>query len=330
MPESQNSQYDFGFEDYDRCFKVPLKTHYGDWSIRQGIFVYLRDQFGAVGVGEISPLPGFGTESIEEAIAFCSSLPQHLALSEIIGISAHLPSVQFGFGTALEALQCSPCSKALLSADKICGLLPAGLKALTVWKELWQQGHRTFKWKIGVEDIETELFLFQSLMSQLPPRAKLRLDANGGLTLDQAQCWVSECDRYQRMSQSPAVEYVEQPLPPSQWQQLLWLSHQFKTAIALDESVATLADLETWQQRNWPGFYVLKPAIMGFPQAIRQVCRLITNPMIVSSVFEASVGRRKALELAQDLSSPEFALGFGVDHWLAESPSVSISSSIFS
>lgn len=327
--ESLDETYEFGFERYERPFKVPLKTHYGDWSIRQGIFVYLRDRLGTVGLGEISPLPWFGTESFEAAIALCTSLPRILHHSDILAISDRFPAVQFGLGTACESLQ-NPPSIRSLPCQTVCGLLPAGEQVLTAWNNLWAQGHRTFKWKIGVEGIEQELLLFQSLMTTLPSTAKLRLDANGGLSFAQAQSWVKACNSYQDDPSSPQVEYLEQPLPPDPWQDLLDLAPQSQTAIALDESVATVMDLFCWQERGWPGIFIVKPAIMGFPQTLREVCAQIPNPKVFSSVFEADVGRQKSLDLAAELATPDLALGFGVDHWLAASPKISISNSIFS
>lgn len=329
LTHPSDSLYEFAFEQYDRPFKVPLKTHHGEWSNRQGIFVYLRNSFGSVGVGEISPLPWFGTESVEAAIAFCLSLPQRLTTSDILEIPDDFPTVQFGLGTALEVFNPSTCLERLPS-HQICALLPSGEKALTEWPDLWAQGHRTFKWKMGAQGLEAELQIFRVLVSALPCTAKLRLDANGGLDFAQAQRWAICCDTFRWGDETPVVEYIEQPLPADDWKNLLTLSRQSQTAIALDESVATVQDLVIWQERDWPGFYVIKPAIMGFPQTLRDICRQIPNPKIFSSVFEAQVGRHKALALAKELGTPGLALGFGVDHWLAESPNVSMSSSIFS
>ena len=55
LTDALDSRYEFAFERYDRPFKVPLQTHHGEWSTRPGIFVYLRQASGDVGVGEISP-----------------------------------------------------------------------------------------------------------------------------------------------------------------------------------------------------------------------------------------------------------------------------------
>ena len=324
-----SNRFDFAYQPYSRPFKTPLKTHHGDWAIRQGIFVVLRDRdSGAVGVGEIAPLPWYGTEIFEEAIAFCQSLSRTLDRRQILEIPDTLPCSQFGFGCALEALDGMSQPVQEPSPEHICALLPAGREALSTWASLWQQGHRTFKWKIGVNGQESEIF--RQLMASLPSSARLRLDANGGLTEAEAERWLTECDRYHAVSTAPQIDYVEQPLPPEAWKSLLDLAQSFRTALALDESIATLLNLRQWQSRGWLGVYCLKPAIMGFPWALRANCQRLNNPTVFSSVFEAKVGRAASLGLAKELGTSILALGFGVDHWLAESPNVSISSSIFS
>ena len=301
--------------------------------MRKGIYVYLRQKgIGKIGVGEIAPLPWFGTETWQDAVTYCAELPRTLTQADIQAVPTQLPCMQFGIGMAYEAMYRRPDRPEKIENETlpICGLLPAGQNALTDWNSLWEQGHRTLKWKIGVAAIEDELDLLRSLTKVLPPVAKLRLDANGGLTHSEAVQWALECDRINANPANLTIEYLEQPLPPDQWRSLLTLASESQTPIALDESVATLKDLETWQQRKWLGYYVIKPLIMGFPWRIRQVCGGIDNPKVFSSVFESDIGKVAALELAQELGTDGLALGFGVDHWLAESPSVSISSSIFS
>jgi len=190
-------------------------------------------------------------------------------------------------------------------------LLPAGEAALEVWQTLWNQGYRTFKWKIGVAPIQDELKVFDKLIQALPPGVKLRLDANCGLNLQQAKEWLWACD-------SAGVEFLEQPLPVHQFDSLLELSAQYSTPIALDESVATLTQLQTCYQNGWRGIFVIKPCIAGSPKLLRQFCQKHPIDTVFSSVFETAIGRQAALKLAAELSHPNRAVGFGVNHWFAE------------
>lgn len=145
----------------------------------------------------------------------------------------------------------------------------------------------------------------------LPPGAKLRLDANGGLTLPEAKEWLEVTDKMK------LVEFLEQPLPPQQFPNMLALSSNYKTSLALDESVASVKQLETCYYQGWKGIFVIKPAISGSPQRLRQFCYQNKIDAVFSSVFETSIGRKAVLRLAAELSSPHRAVGFGVKHWFA-------------
>ena len=190
------------------------------------------------------------------------------------------------------------------------GLLPAGEGALEAWQKLWTQGYRTFKWKIGVYAIADELAIFDALTQILPTSAKLRLDANGGLSDDQANLWLWTCD--QKLLE---IEFIEQPLPVEQFNAMQELSCCYATAIALDESVATLKQLEKCYQLGWRGIFVIKPGIAGSPSRLRQFCHDHEIDAVFSSVFETNVGRQAALKLAAELARKNRAVGFGIKHW---------------
>ena len=99
---------------------------------------------------------------------------------------------------------------------------------------------------------------------------------------------------------------------------MLELSDRYSTPIALDESVATLNQLEDCYQRGWRGIFVIKVAIAGSPRRLRQFCREHEIDAVFSSVFETAIGRQAALELAAQLSLNHRAVGFGVNHWFVE------------
>lgn len=306
------STYQFEFRNYQRQFHSPLKTTHGSWTVREGIILRFTDKMGKVSYGEIAPISWFGSETIEQAKAFCAQLPQELTQEIIFSIPDTLPACQFGFESALEDvsdrehhLECS-------------ALLPAGEAALETWQKLWNEGYRTFKWKIGVDAIAQELEVFARLM-RLPVMAKLRLDANGGLRYDQAKLWLQTCDRF---AEDPAisveVEYLEQPLAVAEFTAMLELNRCYKCAIALDESVATLQQLQKCYHQGWRGIFIIKPVIAGSPSRLRQFCHQYQIDAVFSSVFETQIGKSVALKLATELSSPQRVIGFGVDHLFPE------------
>jgi o-succinylbenzoate synthase len=298
-------RYQLAFEPYRRRFKTPLQTRYGAWSVREGIVLNLTDQNGVIGQGEIAPLPWFGSEDLASAIAYLNTLPPQLTTARIFAVPDTLPACQFGLETAWENLQNhSQPAPQLPSAH----LLPTGEPALTAWQIPYDQGMRTFKWKIGVASIQAEQRWFEQLISDWPTDAKLRLDANGGLNWAEAEQWLQAC------ADAP-VEYLEQPL--SDFDAMLALSQRFLTPLALDESVANLADLYTCYQRGWRGVYIIKPAIVGSPYWLRQFFQTHKIDAVFSTVFETPIGRLSGLRLAAELGSGR-AVGYGTTHWFDE------------
>ena len=345
--------YQFNFRPYQRLFQRPMQTSHGIWTVRQGIVIRLTDEIGKVGWGEVAPIPRFGSETWKEAIDFCQQLPSIITSDIIDSIPDNLPACQFGIETAMVAdlilsvhPSSNPCRAIRASEFKIqvvpsvhprpnpcraeglkvtyCGLLPSGEACLQAWKPLWNRGYRTFKWKMGVRPFAEEVKIFDRLIKSLPIEVKLRLDANGGLSLDAAKRWLEKGDRANNpppnLSDSPVttIEFLEQPLAPEKFDEMQQLAQDYSTPIALDESVATLNQLEACYQRGWRGIFVIKAGIAGSPSRLRQFLRSHSIDTVFSSVMETSIGRTAAIALAVELQKTKFALGFGIDGWFAE------------
>ncbi|XPM54041.2 MAG: o-succinylbenzoate synthase [Leptolyngbya sp. IPPAS B-1204] len=299
----------FEFRPYARRFKRPLQTHHGEWAVRQGVILRLEGA-DRVSWGEIVPIEWFGSESYLDALRFCQALPGEITHAQIQQIPASLPACQFGFESAWEKLVLppphSPHSVPQLPSSI---LLPTGAEALHAPQLFTASPGSTFKWKIGVAAIQDELELFEELISLLPNQAHLRLDANGGLTWQQACQWLQLCDGY-------GIELIEQPLPPTQLDQMLKLSQRYSTPLALDESVTTLEQLQTCYHQGWRGLFVIKAPLAGSPVQLRHFCQTHQLDIVWSSVFETAIARRYIENyLVAALPSSNRATGFGVEHW---------------
>ncbi len=307
--------YQFEFRPYQLQFKRSLVTNHGIWSNRDGIILRLTNETGT-GWGEIAPISWFGSETLEQALDFCRQIPGKISDEMIFSVPNELPACQFGLESAAWGV-----SKGYTTPHSLAysGLLPAGEAAIEVWQTLWQQGYSTFKWKIGVHDIQEELGIFELLTHTLPASAKLRLDANGGLKLQEAHLWLWTCDQANANDELPLeVEFLEQPLSVDQFQEMLELSSCYGTAIALDESVATLNQLAACVQKGWRGIFVIKPGIVGSPSRLRQFVQQHNIDAVFSSVFETAIGRQAALQLAAELSRRNRAVGFGINHFFVQ------------
>ncbi|MEO1428130.1 MAG: o-succinylbenzoate synthase [Cyanobacteria bacterium J06633_8] len=310
--------YKFDFRTYSRKFVIPLNTSHGVWESRNGLIIRLRDETGKVGWGEIAPISWFGSETVEEAISFCRKLPQTITENIIFSIPDELPACQFGFESAREMINKNYFS-AELSPITSSILLPAGRAALHQWRNIWEYGSHSFKWKIGVYPFDEEIFIFDLLAGELPAFTKLRLDANGGLSYSEAEIWLRKCDEINKNDDIDLkIEFIEQPLVVNRFSEMLELSRIYNTKIALDESVATLEQLESCYQRGWRGIFVIKAGIIGSPSRLRQFCLNHEVDTVFSSVFETNIGREAALSLAAELSQQKRAVGFGVNHFFAD------------
>ncbi|MEG4120084.1 o-succinylbenzoate synthase [Microcoleus sp. N9_B4] len=337
--------YQFEFRTYQRKFNRPLRTSHGIWDIREGIILRLVGENNRSGWGEIAPLSWFGSESFEQALDFCKSLATNISEETIFSISAELPACQFGFESALNEPNSPPpappcqggeksenltylCQEEEKRLSQYSGLLPAGETALQALQVLWLEGYRTFKWKIGVAAIEQELKIFQQLiqaMHKLCDREKafLRLDANGGLNYSQAKTWLEACDKVKATPDfSASIEFLEQPLPVTHFQEMVELNAIYATAIALDESAANLDRIQECYSQGWRGIFVIKPAIAGSPSQLRKFCKTHNIDAVFSSVFETEIGRQAALNLATELSVNKRAQGFGTDCWFDDNHSI--------
>jgi o-succinylbenzoate synthase len=305
------NSYTFTYSIYQRPFRQPLKTSHGEWKIRAGIIIQLTDDLGISHQGEIAPIEWFGSESIEQAILWCQQVGDNITTAQIYQIPDTLPACQFGCGSALTAFTAASSAPGVIPA--LSALLPSGTAAIPKIPALSAQGYSTFKWKIGVLPIAEEVAIWKQLMTALPENAKLRLDPNGGLSYAEAEQWLRTC------SQEPRIEFIEQLLDVDSIDRMQELAKIYDTPIAIDESVATFALLQSAYAQGWRGIYVIKPGIAGFPWRLAEFITQHQLDVVFSSVMETSVGRDAAFRLASGLKLNR-SMGFGVDEWFVEMP----------
>ena len=301
----------FQFNIYRHRFKQPLRTNHGTWRTREGIIISVMNRAGVIGKGEIAPLPWFGSETMSQAIEFCQQFGETIEPRDIATIPDTLPCCQFALESAWLDLNCARSDKEVNAAKDLdyCYLLPAGNQALTTWQDIYRATKAfTFKWKIGVHPLAKELEILDRLVNTFPPGIKLRLDANGGLNLQQTKDLLSVTDTL------GAIEFVEQPLPPNSFAELLQLSQEYTTPLALDESIASFTQLQQAYRQGWQGVYIIKAAIMGSPLQLIEFCLDNNLDVVFSSVFETEVGRNAVLKMARKLNHFR-AVGFGVQHF---------------
>jgi o-succinylbenzoate synthase len=302
--------YQFTYHSYRRPFRSALLTNHGAWTVRAGIIIQLQAATGETYWGEIAPIPWFDSETLIAAQDFCQSLAGHWTAD--ISIPDHLPACQFAWSAALKyGRNWTRASHQHQPIDLNWSvLLPAGSAVLTSWQPFWAQGHRTFKWKIGVAETGRELAILAQLVSILPAGAKLRLDANGGLSYQQARIWLEYC------ADLPTIEFMEQPVRALA--DLLQLADRHATPLALDESVCNLARLVSCYQQGWRGIFVIKPAIAGNLDQLADFIHDHQLEVVCSTALESPLGQSAIIQWAKEQGFDQRALGMGVQHWFAD------------
>jgi O-succinylbenzoate synthase len=294
----------FAFRRYALRFRRPVRTFDRLWEVREGLFVRLERPDGLVGYGEASPLPTPGSESVDELEAYCQSLGERFD-DELLSSETHrYPTLSYALACALGA-EVGPARHASL---KVAALLPAGRTAPAEAATRAEAGFRAFKWKVGVGDAGDEMAILDDILAELPNGSKLRLDANGAWNLKTAERWLDHCV-------GRPIEFVEQPVSPeskSAEDFLRGLGEDSPVPLALDESIRGEGDVDRWLDFGWPGYYVIKPALLGRPFAVLSKLAAREARVVFSSSLETAIGAQSALRHAFAWPGPVTALGFGV------------------
>jgi O-succinylbenzoate synthase len=306
------------FRRYRLPFRLPVNTAHGVWREREGVIVRLETATGVTGLGEAAPIPGFGTETIDEVEAACRAIGEWCDDSRLAAVPVELASLRNALGVAraetARAME-QPTDRNASGPGYlgVAALLPAGRAALAQIATRADAGFRAFKWKVGVAAAADELALLDDLCAALPDGARVRLDANGAWDRRTAERWLARC------AERP-VEFVEQPVARDfrgAEDLLLGLAHDYPTPVALDESLTCDGDVERWVGTGWPGVFVVKPSLLGNVTGVLAMLERAWPRVVFSSALETAVGARSALRAAFGFAArkpdqPHRALGFGV------------------
>lgn len=297
---------------YCRRFRQALETAHHAWSERRGFLLRLTDSEGRHGYGEVAPVPWMGSETVEEAEEFLRALSSSARRGGSGGNISRLPACRFALDAAMDELRPDGPRDVPARRLPVVALLPAGTAAQPVLQRQLADGFRHFKWKIGVDPAPAEQALFRDLAAAAPADARFRLDANGGLSVEEAAGWL------ELLGESGMADFLEQPLPTSQFEEMKSLQKTSRIPIALDESVSGARQFEEAHRRGWQGLYIIKPAIFGAMREGEALLPPLRPRIIISSVFETSVGYETVLRWASRWQSETFAAGVGTGEALEE------------
>lgn len=217
----------------------PYKLSFGPVDAYRSIYVRVETENG-VGWGETTPLPGYSLAMMDSAAAATAQLASQWIGANTKDMLAHLPELDgFNYAGLYTAAE-----EAAGLAPVISGVVP--LSAMTqedactptqALHDLRSKGYTVFKIKLGGVPAQADAKRITAYQDAMQPGEWLRMDANQGLTLDDAKRLLDVCN--------PAkVQFFEQPLPVEEWENTRTLQQGTPVTIMLDEAIDGEASLE--------------------------------------------------------------------------------------
>lgn len=169
-------------------------------------------------------------------------------------------------------------------------------------------GARTVKVKVAsiqasgsVAELDDDLERVRAVRAYLDqnagPDARIRMDANGAWTVDQAAAAIEAVRELN-------VEYIEQPCATvDQLVELRGRVADSGVLIAADESVRRASDPLAVAKANAADLLVIKAAPLGGVTAAESIIRQAGLPVVVSSALESSIGLGMGAALAARLAA---------------------------
>jgi O-succinylbenzoate synthase len=251
-----------------RVFSIPMTTRFRGITVREGVLIE-----GAAGWGEWSPFVEYPPEEAEawlrcaeEAAAGDWPAP----VRDAIPVNVTVPVVS-----------------------------PADAHALVL-----RSGCATAKVKVADPGSSSadDLARVEAVRDALGSSGRIRVDANGAWTVDEAVAAIGELDRA-----AGGLEYVEQPC--ASVEDLAVVRRRVAVPIAADESIRRAADPYRVRDLAAADVAVLKVQPLGGVRACLRIAADIGMPVVVSSALETSVGLAAGVALAAALPSLDHACG---------------------
>ena len=176
-------------------------------------------------------------------------------------------------------------------------------------------GCRTAKVKVAQagQSLADDLSRVAAVRDALGTDGRIRVDANGAWSLDQAEGAVTALARF-------GLEYVEQPCRSVA--DLAALRVRLARAgvevpVAADESIRRAEDPFAVARHAAADIAVLKVQPLGGVRAALRIAEQIGLPVVVSSALETSIGLRAGLALAAALPELPYACGLNTQNLLS-------------
>jgi o-succinylbenzoate synthase len=181
--------------------------------------------------------------------------------------------------------------------------------------DLYSQGFRSFKLKVGVAPVETEIRCMAMLREALGPSVLLSADANMG--------WdVATAIRFAQAVAQFGVAFLEQPTKAGDVERMAAVAAASPIPIGADESIHGTGDLLSHVRARAIGGASLKTIKLGGVSAVvatAGLCEALGLSVNLAMLMESSLATAAMVHAA--CAIPQIDWGLSLGHlWLAEDP----------
>ena len=308
-------------------FRQPFVTAHGTQTERRGVLLQLHTDNGLIGLGEAAPIPGSGPRAWSDAATLLEEMQALLPgqrleeAADVIGLVDHLHPA--AIGAVRCGLDTGVCDVLAQTAGMPVALwlqrdsseavpvnatiaLPDTASAADAAAKARGSGFPCVKLKVGMAaGAAAERERVAAVRKAIGDRLKLRLDANGAWSVEQAIHTMRTLEPYD-------IELVEQPVACGDVEALRRVRAAVRTPIAADEDVDSVAAAERVLGAGAVQVLVIKPMVVGGLRPARQIIERAQArgvSCIVTTTLDAGIGTAAALHLAATLPSPGLACG---------------------
>jgi o-succinylbenzoate synthase len=297
-------------------FRRPIVTSHRRWDGREGVILEIETHGGRRGLGDVAPLPEFGTADAAACAAALAALAHKLvgkAVSDATSaFDAAVPDAVFA------PLRCAIETACLdiegqASGMSIARLLVTDAPATVAVNAIVSdehastravaEGFRAIKLKIGAASQADDVARVAAVRRAIGPGVTLRLDANGAWREHEAIAFI-------RAAAPSEIEFVEQPIASGDLAAMRRVRAAVSVPIAADEDVTSVDAARRIVTAGAADVLIVKPAVVG---GLRRACEIAAiaaaagAEAVVTSAMESGVGVAGALQAAA-------ALGGGGSH----------------
>jgi len=174
-------------------------------------------------------------------------------------------------------------------------------------------GCRTAKVKVAEpgQSLAEEQARLEAVRDAIGPDGRIRVDANGAWSVDEAVPRIAALDRA-----AGGLEYVEQPV--ADVEDLARVRRRVDVPVAADESIRRADDPYRVRDLEAADVAVLKVQPLGGVRACLRIAEDIGLPVVVSSALETTVGIAAGVALAAALPELPYACGLATVQLLTD------------